>query len=134
MRANGRRDSGEGSEVVAGFDHRRRRAARHGGRESGEQRRHSAAADGGSLGNSRALPRHRGAEGDLHRRHGRPRLVRRGGGGGGGRGGHLRHGGDCRVGRRRTPPRHPVAISIPSTPPRPVGDAHSTRHEGKHQR
>ena len=119
MHANGRRGSGEGSEPVAGVDPCRRRDARHGRRASGEQRMHMAAVRGGSLGNSRALPRRRAAEGDAQRRHGWPRQVRRGGGDGSGGGGHLRHGGDHRVRRRRTPPRHPVAISIPCRSPAP---------------
>jgi len=121
VRANGRRDSSEGSEAVAGVDHRRRRAARHGRRESGEQRGHGTDVDGGSRRNSRALPRHRDAEGDPHGRHGRPRQAHGGGGGGGGGGGYLHHGDDRRVGRPRPPPRHPVAISIPCrSPPAPT--------------
>jgi len=116
MRASGRRDSGEGSEAVAGGGHRRQRGARHGGREHGEQRSRGAAFDGGSLDNARALPRQRCAEGVPPRRHGRPRQVHRGGGGGG----HLRHGGYRGLGRRRNPPPHAVALTIPCRSPPPV--------------
>jgi len=116
MRASGRRDSGEGSEAVAGDGHRRRHGARHGSREHGEQRGLGAAVDGGSLGKARTLPRQRGAEGFPLRRHGRPRQVLRGGGGGG----HLRHGCDRGEGRRRNPAPHPVAVTIPCRSPPPV--------------
>ena len=118
MRANGRRDSGEGSEAVAGGGHRRRRAARHGGREHGEQRGRGAAVDGGSLGSARARPRQRGAEGVP------PPAVT---------GGHDRSAAAAVAadtsatavtagwGRRRNPPRAPrLPDHAPAARPRPV--------------